>query len=77
MKILAARAGYSRKDDRLPQRLKEPLSRGASAGKPIPDGTLQRMIDEYYEHRGWDEYGPTDGKLEELGLDDLKGLIPR
>jgi aldehyde:ferredoxin oxidoreductase len=34
------------------------------------------MIDEYYRLRGWDEYGPTASKLEELGLAELKGLIP-
>lgn len=77
MKILAARAGYTRKDDGLPKRLKEPLPHGASAGRPIPDDVLQQMIDEYYQHRGWDQYGPTEAKLEELGLTDLKGLIPR
>ena len=77
MKLLAARAGYTRRDDDLPKRLKEPLPRGASAGRPIPDEVLQRMIDEYYRLRGWDDHGPTDAKLEELGLGELQGLIPR
>jgi aldehyde:ferredoxin oxidoreductase len=76
LKILAARAGYTRKDDGLPKRFSEPLPRGASAGRPIPDAVLQRMIDEYYRLRGWDEYGPTASKLEELGLAELKGLLP-
>ncbi|MGQ9602046.1 MAG: aldehyde ferredoxin oxidoreductase family protein [Candidatus Bipolaricaulia bacterium] len=77
LKILAARAGYTRRDDDLPRRLKGPLPRGASAGRPIPDDILQGMIDEYYQLRGWDEHGPTPAKLEELKLDDLKGLILR
>ncbi len=64
-------AGISRPDDTLPPRaLEEPL--------PMPDGRmarmdralLDRMIDEYYRLRGWDEQGrPTPEKLEELGLD--------
>jgi len=77
MKLLAALAGYTRRDDDLPKRLKEPLPRGASAGRPIPDDVLQQAIDEYYRLRGWDDRGPTDAKLEELGLGELQGLIPR
>lgn len=74
LKILAARAGYTRRDDDLPRRLKGPLPRGASAGRPIPDDILQGMIDEYYRLRGWDELGPTRAKLGELGLGELVGL---
>ena len=30
---------------------------------------FERMLDEYYRLRGWDEQGsPTQGKLEELGI---------
>ena len=76
LKILAARAGYTRGDDDLPKRLKEPLPQGESAGRPIPDDLLQKMIDEYYRFRGWDDHGPTEAKLEELGLEELKELIP-
>jgi aldehyde:ferredoxin oxidoreductase len=77
LKILAVREGYTRKDDDLPKRLKEALPKGASAGRPIPDKVLQQMIDEYYNLRGWDEYGPTDQKLRELDLEEFVGLIPR
>lgn len=77
LKILAARAGYTRRDDDLPRRLKRPLPRGASAGRPIPNDILQGMIDEYYRLRGWDELGPTPAKLEELGLEELVGLVRR
>ncbi|MCR4403943.1 MAG: aldehyde ferredoxin oxidoreductase family protein [Candidatus Acetothermia bacterium] len=77
LKILAARAGYTRRDDDLPRRLKGPLPRGASSGRPIPNDLLQRMIDEYYRLRGWDEFGPTPAKLEELGLGELKRILPR
>lgn len=77
LKILAAREGFSRKDDDLPSRLKVPLSEGASANKPISEEVLQEMIDKYYKIRGFDRYGPTNEKLEEIGLEELKGIIQR
>lgn len=72
-KILTARDGYSRKDDGLPRRLKEPLLSGPCAGESIPEDVLQKAIDEYYLLRGFDNFGPTKEKLKELGLDDLVG----
>jgi len=75
-KIASARDGYTRKDDRLPKRLQEPLPRGASANRPISDEVLQKAIDEYYQLRGFNQFGPTKRKLEELDLKELKDLIP-
>lgn len=78
LKILsAAVGGYTREDDDLPKRLKEPLPQGGSAGEPIPHDFLQEKIDELYELRGFDNYGPTDEKLEQLDLEELRGLINR
>lgn len=78
LKILSTYVGgYSRKDDDLPKRLKKALPRGGSAGKKIPDDILQEKINELYELRGFDEYGPTDHTLERLDLDELKGIIKR
>lgn len=77
LKLFAAREGYTREDDGLPSRFKEPLSKGASSGESIPDDRLGEMIDEYYKLRGYDEYGPTEKKLEQLDLDEFKGIIPR
>jgi len=63
------REGVSRKDDVLPARLMEPLPEGLYKGKAIPKDDFERMLDYYYEFRGWDETGvPTRQKLEELGL---------
>lgn len=63
------REGFSRKDDRLPERLlKEPMPEGAPKGKVHP---LDDMLDIYYEARGYDAEGhPTGEKLKELGLGD-------
>lgn len=76
-RILSAYSGYTRSDDNLPARLKEPLRGGAAKGEDIPDDVLQRVIDKYYQLRGFDRYGPTDEKLGKLDLSELGGLIKR
>ena len=66
-KLFNLEAGLTREDDLLPPRLlNEPVTSGPSKGKVTE---LEVMLDEYYQLRGWDEYGvPTDEKLEELSL---------
>jgi len=76
-KIMSAWDGHTREDDDLPPRFKTPLPRGGSAGRPIPHDRLQAAIDEWYELRGFDRFGPTDAKLSSLGLGELRGLIQR
>ena len=50
------REGFTRKDDTLPVRmLTEPLPEGMPEGKKID--CLDRMLDDYYRLRGWDENG--------------------
>ena len=65
-------AGFDRKDDNFPDRiLNEPIPAGNSKGHHIPQEDLDKMLDEYYEVRGWDKNGiPTAEKLQELGMDD-------
>lgn len=61
-------AGFTRVDDTLPKRLlKEPLTSGPAKGKVAE---LEVMLEEYYQVRGWDEYGvPTEEKTEELSIE--------
>jgi len=65
-------AEISRKDDILPPRVfEEPLPMPPDGSEKIrlPREQFEKMLDEYYELRGWDENGiPTKEKLEELGL---------
>ena len=70
-KLFNLKAGFTRKDDTLPPRiLKEPIETGPSKGE-IEE--LDKMLDDYYKVRGWDENSvPTDKKLKELGLFNLK-----
>jgi aldehyde:ferredoxin oxidoreductase len=61
------RAGLTRADDSLPQRLTHQAHvAGPSAGVTV---RLHEMLPVYYSERGWDEQGiPTTAKLMELGL---------
>ncbi|MEM3061763.1 MAG: aldehyde ferredoxin oxidoreductase C-terminal domain-containing protein, partial [Candidatus Bathyarchaeia archaeon] len=62
------REGISRKDDALPERFtKTPAPEGPPKGHVVE---LEKMLDEYYELRGWDKKTgliPKE-KLEKLGL---------
>ena len=52
------REGFTREDDTLPKRtLSDPLPDGPAKGKCVGEANLKRMIDEYYEARGWDSAG--------------------
>jgi aldehyde:ferredoxin oxidoreductase len=66
-RLLNLSCGLTRADDYLPYRLEhEPFPSGGAAGK-VPD--LPKMLDEYYEFRGWGLDGvPSQNKLKELGL---------
>ncbi|CAG0974194.1 MAG: aldehyde ferredoxin oxidoreductase family protein [Candidatus Methanoperedens sp.] len=55
------KAGFSRKDDILPERFFKTDG--------IDRNEFEKSLDEYYLQRGWDEFGvPTGGKLRELGI---------
>ncbi len=64
-------AGFTRADDTFPSRImEEPIKDGPSKGQYIPQDDLDKMLDEYYEARGWTKEGiPTKEKLDELGID--------
>ena len=64
------REGLSRKDDSLPKRvLFEPMPDGPAKGKRITQEGFDKMLDEYYEIRGWDRNGiPTETTLSEYGI---------
>ena len=66
-RLYNVREGISRKDDTLPPRiLTHP--RGGGAGDNLP--YLNKMLDEYYQIRGWDEFGiATKETLKRLDLE--------
>ena len=64
------KCGINRKDDNLPDRILKVKRQGLKASERLPD--INRMLDEYYMVRGWDENGiPSRSKLSELGLEGL------
>jgi aldehyde:ferredoxin oxidoreductase len=67
-RLYNVREGISRKDDTLPPRiLTHP--RGGGAGDNLP--YLNKMLYEYYQIRGWDEFGiPTKDTLKRLELEE-------
>ncbi len=72
-------AGVSRKDDTLPPRVfEEPLPMPPKGEEYIrlKHDDFEKMLDEYYKLRGWDESGrPTPEKLRELSLSNIVGGI--
>jgi aldehyde:ferredoxin oxidoreductase len=66
-RLFNLREGFGRNDDTLPRRfLSEPLTTGPTKGQVVE---LDKMLDEYYRARGWDNEGrPTRRTLERLGL---------
>ncbi|MGB9887858.1 MAG: aldehyde ferredoxin oxidoreductase C-terminal domain-containing protein, partial [Moorellales bacterium] len=77
-RVYNLREGFTREDDLPPRRLmEEAIPGGTSAGEKLAREDVERMLDEYYRARGWDERGvPTRKKLEELGLAEaVKDLV--
>ena len=73
-RLFNVREGISRKDDTIPQRiLTKPIIEGG-AKDHVPD--LKKMIDEYYQVRGWDQEGiPTKETLNRLGLSQMSSAF--
>ena len=71
LKLFAAQAGLSARDDGLHPRLHEPLPRGASAARPIDPTLFNKEVEAYYKERGWSSTGPTPQTLRKLGLEEL------
>jgi len=65
--------GFGREWDYPPPRFyKEPVIYGPTKGKLMSWDDIQRLLDIYYEKRGWDKNGiPTPEKLAELELTDI------
>lgn len=62
--------GINRKDDTLPPRLLDLARDDGMAAGVLPE--LDKMLEEYYRLRGWNENGiPTEKKLRELRLKDI------
>ena len=65
--------GFGRAYDMPPARFyEEPMPEGPAKGKFTTRENVEKLLDEYYELRGWDREGhPTEAKLRELDLGDV------
>jgi len=63
--------GFGREWDYPPPRwYTDPVPTGPSKGKLVTKQNVDKLLDMYYEQRGWDQNGiPTREKLDQLGLD--------
>ncbi len=80
IKVLNLREGFTRKDDRFPDRWFEPVMRHGVRtvledyfGKPLTREDCEKILDDYYDESGWDvKRGiPTKKGLIELGLEEI------
>ncbi|WP_136592515.1 aldehyde ferredoxin oxidoreductase family protein [Salinigranum halophilum] len=74
--INVSRGVANREADTLPHRvMHEPIPDGPAEGMYCPPEELERMLDDYYAFRGWDDDGaPTSETLDRLDLAEFAGL---
>jgi len=76
-RMVSVRQGATRAEDRLPERLFDPLEGGLLKGNALDRKAFETCLDLYYDMLGWDRNGvPTPGKLVELGLGWMNDLPP-
>jgi len=72
IRLYNVREGFTRKDDKLPERIfKDSLQTGIAKGRTLKREDFEKMLDDYYVLRGWNQYGiPTKEKCIELCLEE-------
>jgi len=64
-RLFNLRAGFSRKDDDLPARFKTEAISIGRRDRIISEADRERMLDDYYQVRGWDREGVPRPELQE------------
>ncbi|MBI5445912.1 MAG: aldehyde ferredoxin oxidoreductase family protein [Deltaproteobacteria bacterium] len=79
LKAYGARQGLGRENDLWPERFFCEPQGGSSRNAPLSKSAIGKLLDEYYELRGWDVRTglPTEGTLTELGLEDVAEDLSR
>jgi len=66
-RLFNVQCGITKEDDRIPIKLRTPLSNGRAKNKVL---NIDLMLKKYYNFRGWDETGkPTKEKLKSLKIE--------
>jgi len=70
MRAFNIREGFSRQDDRLPERFHQPLATGPLEGFKLDKEKFEKAKQTYYGMMGWDKNGiPQREKLQELDIE--------
>jgi aldehyde:ferredoxin oxidoreductase len=72
-RLYSIREGITRRDDTWPERFfEEKLPEGPSQGAIVSRETISRVLDEYYDNRGWSRTTghPTPETLSRLGIEE-------
>jgi len=76
-KLFNLREGFTKEDDRLPEKMFEPVESGPTAGNKIDKKHFYKQRDLYYEMMNWNEEGiPRRGKLVELNIQEVIEYCP-
>ncbi len=70
MRYFNAQNGFTKADDKLPQRIFEPMPDGASKGQQLNKEEFYGAVERYYGFAGWDKEtgNPTEDNLRRLSL---------
>jgi len=71
MRYFNAREGFTKADDKLPERVFKPVPEGPGKGIGIDKEQFRKAQEMYYKRAGWDEKtgNPTEETLKKLKLD--------
>ncbi len=76
-RLFNLREGMTAEDDRLPDRLHEPLRLGPLKDYRLPKEEIRGYVSGYYEKHGWDavEGKPYRDTIEYLGLNEIADAL--
>jgi aldehyde:ferredoxin oxidoreductase len=75
-RLINTRLGLSRKDDTLPYKVyNQPIQTGPTAGRVIDVRDFERLLDLYYQKRGWDKNGIPPAEIEKNLTRDIPQIM--
>ncbi len=70
--IFNINCGWTKEDSKLPPKVRNPIPKGVAKGSFISEKEEKKMLQDYFEARGWDKKGiPKEKKIKELELEEF------